>query len=812
MSGGKKRSGFQITSVTSDVGESPASKIPVTQDVNDPTPLLCDGPRRDSTHSKDQATPSSTVLNGPAFLRTLLTQQSSSQPTTPVTMRKQRSLDQAVTGAGVSRFRVVRLGQGLGEPYKRGRWTCVDVMEREPELHGVRRVMDSMRHAHSLESLETVGLGRPEGEGGVTLKSLKELRAGHMVHLQGSGHLMAHSGPPSPTHTEHETHLLSPPLHTPNTPRTRKIPPPLHLNMNGANRLRATRSQPTSPGPPASQDGLFHTSLTPIQTPSALALAQSMFGVGGAFGLVSDESGILGDSYVLCIELTLLIGGDGVWEENGMKECQCRPITVELFLAMFGSVKKMVSAFETRKQTRPPPPSFSSPCSSSQNPSHNQQSPSFSTMPTPVLKTLPCLSTTPEPHPSQTSRHAPPSCTLSHLVMSERCHDPDEEKQDVVLRRGGEGRRIPRVRLRDSWPIGKLNCFERNFLSFVTLETKEPISCSKCPPEFNRSRLRPIQCKSTSITELNTTSTTGLNTTFTTGLSTSSTKGLNTNSTAGLNTTFTTGLSTSSTKGLNTNSTTGLNATSTTGLNTTSTKGLITTSISGLKATSITGLTTTSTTGLTTTSTTGLKATSTTGLTTTSTTGLNATPTTRQNSTIGSNASSAVSTTDKVTRGTYSRLTRETSSKLTIGANANSWLSLGCNYPVLVAGANKSAFEPPGVPVYPKQVILGNDAAAGTLGGGRGQGKGSAVQHQLGLRPSDTTFFTLLLHLRSGSSNSMIAIDNKIEQAMDLVKAHLMLAVREEVEILREQIKELAERNAQLERENYILRALRENQ
>uniref|UniRef100_A0AAZ3QUC3 Uncharacterized protein n=1 Tax=Oncorhynchus tshawytscha TaxID=74940 RepID=A0AAZ3QUC3_ONCTS len=64
--------------------------------------------------------------------------------------------------------------------------------------------------------------------------------------------------------------------------------------------------------------------------------------------------------------------------------------------------------------------------------------------------------------------------------------------------------------------------------------------------------------------------------------------------------------------------------------------------------------------------------------------------------------------------------------------------------------------------------------------------------------------------LRSGSSSSMIAIDNKIEQAMDLVKTHLMLAVREEVELLWEQIKELSERNAQLERENYILRTLRD--
>ncbi|XP_059499850.1 TSC22 domain family protein 4-like isoform X2 [Stegostoma tigrinum] len=60
----------------------------------------------------------------------------------------------------------------------------------------------------------------------------------------------------------------------------------------------------------------------------------------------------------------------------------------------------------------------------------------------------------------------------------------------------------------------------------------------------------------------------------------------------------------------------------------------------------------------------------------------------------------------------------------------------------------------------------------------------------------------------SGSSSSMVAIDNKIEQAMDLVKSHLMYAVREEVEVLKEQIKELVDRNALLERENALLKSL----
>ncbi|CAG10256.1 unnamed protein product [Tetraodon nigroviridis] len=55
---------------------------------------------------------------------------------------------------------------------------------------------------------------------------------------------------------------------------------------------------------------------------------------------------------------------------------------------------------------------------------------------------------------------------------------------------------------------------------------------------------------------------------------------------------------------------------------------------------------------------------------------------------------------------------------------------------------------------------------------------------------------------------ALVAIDNKIEQAMDLVKSHLMFAVREEVEVLKEQIKELMERNSQLEQENNLLKNL----
>ncbi|XP_015250261.1 PREDICTED: TSC22 domain family protein 3-like [Cyprinodon variegatus] len=64
----------------------------------------------------------------------------------------------------------------------------------------------------------------------------------------------------------------------------------------------------------------------------------------------------------------------------------------------------------------------------------------------------------------------------------------------------------------------------------------------------------------------------------------------------------------------------------------------------------------------------------------------------------------------------------------------------------------------------------------------------------------------------SASGANVVAIDNKIEQAMDLVKSHLMYAVREEVEVLKEQIKELYERNSVLERENAVLKSLANTQ
>jgi len=77
------------------------------------------------------------------------------------------------------------------------------------------------------------------------------------------------------------------------------------------------------------------------------------------------------------------------------------------------------------------------------------------------------------------------------------------------------------------------------------------------------------------------------------------------------------------------------------------------------------------------------------------------------------------------------------------------------------------------------------------------------VSHQL----SEETREGELLELESASGSGQGSIDHRIEQAMDLVKSHLMTAVRSEVEELRDKISKLEDTVNHLSRENEVLRA-----
>merc|ERR1712066_621101 len=85
----------------------------------------------------------------------------------------------------------------------------------------------------------------------------------------------------------------------------------------------------------------------------------------------------------------------------------------------------------------------------------------------------------------------------------------------------------------------------------------------------------------------------------------------------------------------------------------------------------------------------------------------------------------------------------------------------------------------------------------GKLGHGHG--------HQLSKKDLVQALTIILRKSAAGASQG--SIDHRIEQAMDLVKSHLMAAVRTEVDELRDKISKLEDTVNHLSRENEVLRA-----
>ncbi|KRZ66723.1 TSC22 domain family protein 1 [Trichinella papuae] len=103
----------------------------------------------------------------------------------------------------------------------------------------------------------------------------------------------------------------------------------------------------------------------------------------------------------------------------------------------------------------------------------------------------------------------------------------------------------------------------------------------------------------------------------------------------------------------------------------------------------------------------------------------------------------------------------------------------------------------------PKQGDAGNSLLDTLLPGGQLNAEQMLLQ---GMNDSVSQAATGGATSANGSGSSVVAIDNKIEQAMDLVKTHLLYAVREEVEVLRDRIAELEKKLSRLEVENKMLR------
>lgn len=256
MSGGKRRSGFQITSVLT----SPTS----------------------------QSAPAFSNQSGLSYSR--CHQGSSSQPTSPCQKKKYISHDALGQQAASSRFRVVRLTEGgaslggRGQPYQRGRWICSEFRER-PQEAGLKRVMDSMRNAHSLGSLDMIGWGKERG--GASSMNTSYPLALPLREPKEAG-LVSGSGPPSPEpklHVNHSQPIRGQgfgPAPSPAPPRPQNFPQPLRphgvtpvqpacLSLSQPV-LRMSQSLPSSP---ASRPR--HSVLTSLQPPSVLNVDQTVF-------------------------------------------------------------------------------------------------------------------------------------------------------------------------------------------------------------------------------------------------------------------------------------------------------------------------------------------------------------------------------------------------------------------------------------------------------------------------------------------------------------------------------------------------------
>lgn len=119
--------------------------------------LLLDGQLAVAAAPNGEAVPKSSAVPLPAAAPgTAVGGGSSAQATLPSTGPSAPSapgaMSQTAAAACSSRFRVIKLDHGTGEPYRRGRWTCMEYYDRDSDGGGVLgRTGDCIRHSSTFE-------------------------------------------------------------------------------------------------------------------------------------------------------------------------------------------------------------------------------------------------------------------------------------------------------------------------------------------------------------------------------------------------------------------------------------------------------------------------------------------------------------------------------------------------------------------------------------------------------------------------------------------------------------------------------------
>uniref|UniRef100_A0A8C0JDU0 Uncharacterized protein n=1 Tax=Chelonoidis abingdonii TaxID=106734 RepID=A0A8C0JDU0_CHEAB len=210
-------------------------------------------------------------------------------PVAPPAVEPQEDAPRNGPPGAASRFRLVKLDQGPGEPFKRGRWTCLEFYDHDPEHQAVGRLLGAPRHPQSLDSrLELAGLlPKPHGYSSLPPPPSVPLAGGRGEDTRGQssqpwdccgaepgGRRAAAASQPRPAHPEggggkaqaSQCHIPEGTGPISNSGSPPQVPP--------------RGSRPSSPAP------LFFREGSPVRRGSDpfgghLSLARSMFAMGG---------------------------------------------------------------------------------------------------------------------------------------------------------------------------------------------------------------------------------------------------------------------------------------------------------------------------------------------------------------------------------------------------------------------------------------------------------------------------------------------------------------------------------------------------
>lgn len=233
----KKKSCFQITSVTqaqvaanSATDDTESLDDPDesrTEDVSSeifdmPRTEVCDKSSSEETLNNVGDSEGQTPQNGGVGPRNSGHHQGTQASGTQTAQVTSSSSATSITSCS-SRFRVIKLDHSTGEPFRRGRWTCMDFYEKDPEGSAMSRTVDSIWHTNVSEPGADRDSGLGTTVGSVMAPDVKsdgscftgpphniETHSFNVALGSGSSESQLFSNKPAPLSAQHSLH---PPAH-----------------------------------------------------------------------------------------------------------------------------------------------------------------------------------------------------------------------------------------------------------------------------------------------------------------------------------------------------------------------------------------------------------------------------------------------------------------------------------------------------------------------------------------------------------------------------------------------------------------------